>query len=240
MTPPLPAALTGMHRFGTPDEQACALAAQVAAQLTQAVAQRGRAALAVSGGRSPIVFFEHLRRHHLPWAQVVVTMVDERCVPAGHSERNAQLVREHLLQGQATQCTFVDWLAGIEEPVQLTPSALVAHAHGQMSGLPWPLDVAVLGMGEDGHTASWFADSPGLPEALHNKERVAWVRPIAAPHLRLTLTCHALQSCHHTHLAIAGSRKQDVLARALNHPQCGLPIQHLLQHLPMLQIWVTD
>jgi hypothetical protein len=77
-----------------------------------------------------------------------------------------------------------------------------------------PLDVAVLGMGEDGHTASWFPDSPGLAVALAASEPVTWVRPAQAPHLRLTLTLNALLACRQRHLSIAGQVKQQVFAAA--------------------------
>lgn len=235
-----PACAVDMHRFASSAEQASALAQAMAAQLAQAVASRGTASLAVSGGRSPIALFEQLRQQPLPWDRVVVTLVDERCVAAAHTDRNAHLVRQHLLQGPAAQATFIDWLQGTHTPDAMPPSALVAQASERLRALPWPLDVAVLGMGEDGHTASWFANSPGLHAALHSQGPLAWVRPVDAPHLRLTLTRHALQGCRHLHLAIAGAAKQRLLAQALAGHAPHLPIHDLLSHIRALQVWLAD
>lgn len=228
-----------MQRFASPALQANALAQAVAEQLRVALIQQSTASLAVSGGRSPIAFFQALCTQTLAWERVYVTLVDERCVPADHPDRNAQLVREHLLQQAAAQATLIDYLQGIEDPGALTASALVQQALGQLQALPWPLDVAVLGMGEDGHTASWFADSAGLEAALNSPAPLAWVQPAHAPHLRLSLTLNALRSCRHLHLAIAGEAKQAVFAAAHAGQTPDKPIQTLLTHVPSLQVWVA-
>lgn len=230
-----------LQRFDTGAEQATALAQAVAKQLQQGVASRGSATLAVSGGRSPIPFFEQLRQWPLPWSQIVVMLVDERCVPSNHADSNARLVREHLLQGAAAAATFVDWLSGVAQPEHHTPSALVEHALQTLHPVAWPLDVVVLGMGEDGHTASWFPDSPGLATALGSTAPLAWVRPAHAPHLRLTLTLGAVTGCRHLHLAIGGAHKRQVLDQALegHSPGPELPIQTLLNHAPALQAWIA-
>ena len=239
MSPVAPACTCDMHRFTSPETLAAGLAREVATELVAAIQVRGTASLAVSGGRSPIAFFNQLRQQAIPWSQVVVVLVDERCVPAGHADRNADLVRQHLLQGAAQPATFIDWLQDADAPEQLGPEALVKLASKRLSSVPWPLDVAVLGMGEDGHTASWFANSPGLHEALHSSGPLAWVRPVHAPHLRLTLTRQALQSCRHLHLSIAGTAKHQVLAQALSGNACHLPIHALLDSITALQVWTA-
>ncbi len=240
MAPVPPACLVDEHRFATAQAQAEALAVAVAGELRTAVSARGVASLAVSGGRSPIAFFEHLRVQPLPWKNVTVTLVDERCVAGSHADSNARLVREHLLRDRAADATFIDWLEGVDEPESLTPSALVDEAQARLQGLRWPLDVAVLGMGEDGHTASWFPGSEGLAVALAADTPLTWVRPAQAPHLRLTLTLNALLACRQRHLSIAGQVKQQVFAAARQGVATDKPIHTLLARAASLQAWISD
>lgn len=223
--------------------QAAALAAAVAAQLREAVARRGQALLAVSGGRSPIAFFDALSRCDLPWAQVRVLLADERCVPPEHADSNARLVRQHLLQAQAGAAHLLPFFEALpadwQEPAtEAELQALAEQAESHLAQAPWPLDVLVLGLGEDGHTASLFPGASGLPAALQGPQRVAWVRPRSAAHDRLTLTLPVLQQARHAHLALAGRAKHEVLGRGMAQVSDALPASHVL-HRPgtPLQVW---
>ena len=89
------------HACASAEALAQALAADIAQRLRGAVAERGQALLAVSGGKSPVPLFQQLSQQALPWAQVTVLLVDERCVPPDHPDSNSALVRRHLLQGPA-------------------------------------------------------------------------------------------------------------------------------------------
>lgn len=218
--------------------QARQLAEAVAAQLHHAIATRGRALLAVSGGKSPIALFEHLRQQPLDWASVTVLLVDERCVPHTHPDSNTALVRQHLLQDGAAEATFVTFFDALD-----AIDTLAAAANQRLAALHWPLDVAVLGMGEDGHTASLFPAAPGLDTALHTTAHVAWVRPDAighAPHPRLTLTLPTLQAARQLHLSLAGPAKQAVYRQALARPDAALPVS-LLLHRPAhpFSVWLA-
>ena len=207
------------------------LAQHVADALQQALEQRSHALLAVSGGKSPIALFERLRQSPLNWSAVTVVLVDERCVPHTHPDSNTALVRQHLLQGPAAAATFVPFFEDLPEG-ELSDAALTALAQAaqqRLAALPWPLDVGILGMGEDGHTASLFPHAPGLAQALSSPERVAWVRPSTAPHARLTLTLHALRSARELHLSIAGETKRAVLARAQAGIVADHPVSYVLQ-----------
>ena len=218
--------------------QARQLAEAVAAQLHHAIATRGRALLAVSGGKSPIALFEHLRQQPLDWASVTVLLVDERCVPHTHPDSNTALVRQHLLQDGAAEATFVTFFDALD-----AIDTLAAAANQRLAALHWPLDVAVLGIGEDGHTASLFPAAPGLATALHTTAHVAWVRPDAidhAPHPRLTLTLPTLQAARQLHLSLAGPAKQAVYRQALARPDAALPVS-LLLHRPAhpFSVWLA-
>lgn len=226
------------HACANTAAQARQVAETVAAQLRHAIATRGRALLAVSGGKSPIALFEHLRQQPLDWASVTVLLVDERCVPHTHPDSNTALVRQHLLQDGAAAATFVTFFDALD-----AIDTLAAAANQRLASLHWPLDVAVLGMGEDGHTASLFPAAPGLDTALHTTAHVAWVRPDAighAPHSRLTLTLPTLQAARQLHLSLAGPAKQAVYRQALARPDAALPVS-LLLHRPAhpFSVWLA-
>lgn len=226
------------HTCANTAAQARQLAEAVAAQLHHAIATRGRALLAVSGGKSPIALFEHLRQQPLDWASVTVLLADERCVPHTHPDSNTALVRQHLLQDGAAAATFVTFFDTLD-----AIDTLAAAANQRLASLHWPLDVAVLGMGEDGHTASLFPAAPGLDTALHTTAHVAWVRPDAighAPHPRLTLTLPTLQAARQLHLSLAGPAKQAVYRQALVQPDAALPVS-LLLHRPAhpFSVWLA-
>lgn len=221
-----------------------ALAADIAQRLCNAVAERGQALLAVSGGKSPVPLFQQLSQQALPWDHVTVLLVDERCVPPGHADSNSALVREHLLQGPAAAARWtpffdtlpdVDAHSGLPQPALL---ALTEAAQQRMAPLPWPLDVAVLGMGEDGHTASLFPGAAGLAQALFSERPVAWTVPATAPHGRLTLTLPTLLAAHCLVLPLAGATKRAVFEQACAAPTADLPISLVLhQAARPVHVW---
>jgi 6-phosphogluconolactonase len=219
------------YQYETPAQMAEALALQVAEALRGAVSERGRALLVVSGGRSPVPFFECLARQELPWGKVQVSLADERWVPPSHADSNEALVRRHLLQGPASQATMLGLYHTAEN---LDEAARLAEQ--SVAGLP-PIDVLVLGMGDDGHTASLFPASANLPAALDPAcpQRVLAMHAPAAPHQRLSLTLPALTGAHLQLLAIQGPTKLATLELALQPGSAeALPIRALLR--PPLQV----
>lgn len=224
-----------------PNASPSLLAESIANELRAAIAERGQASLAVSGGKSPIVLFEQLRTAALDWSKVIVTLVDERCVPHDHADSNTALVRKHLLQDAAAAATFVPLFDAV--PANLDDAALlnmVASANQRLSALQFPLDVLVLGMGEDGHTASLFPAAPGLEEALASPGPTAWVRPATAPHARLTLTLPVLLMARHVHLPLSGDNKLKVYQAATKGANPALPISLLLNSPACnVQVWLS-
>lgn len=224
------------HTGATP----AAIAAHIASALRAAIAARGRASLAVSGGKSPIPMFEALREQDLDWSRVTVVLVDERVVPRDHSASNTGLVARHLLQDAAAAARFVHFFG--ELPAQFNAEvldALVQDATRRIADLPWPLDVAVLGMGEDAHTASLFPGAPGYARAIATDDPLAWVVPDTAPHARLSLTLHALLQARELLLSISGDTKLSVYRRAAEKADPALPVSLILhQTWTPVSVWI--
>jgi 6-phosphogluconolactonase len=220
------------------------IARHIADALRAAIAARGQASLAVSGGKSPIPLFEVLREQELDWARVSIVLVDERIVPRDHEASNTALVARHLLQGKAAAarfCVFFRELAPVFNADVL--DALVRDATDRIADLPWPLDIAVLGMGEDGHTASLFAGAPGYARAIASDDRLAWVvpeqAPVPAPHARLTFTLHALLEARELVLSIAGDNKLAVYHQAAAKADPALPVSLVLnQTRTPVSVWI--
>ena len=221
------------------------LAQDIAQRLRAAIAARGVAVLSVSGGKSPIALFEALRVQALDWAQVRVTLVDERCVAQTHPDSNAWLVRTHLLQDAAKEAQFMDMMADSPTP-NCTP-AMQAQAASQVLATAGDCDVLVLGMGTDGHTASLFPDAPNLSEALdmHNTHACVSIElaqpPVNAPYPRITQTLPQILRARHIVLPLAGADKHQTLALAWQAPSQRYPISYVLHqtHTPVA-LWLTS
>jgi 6-phosphogluconolactonase len=225
------------HTGATP----AGIAAHIADELRAAIATRGQALLAVSGGKSPIALFEALRTQPLDWARVTVLLVDERCVPPTHPDSNTALVRQHLLQEHAAAAHFAPFFDTLPDPLDdAALHTLAQQANQRIATLPWPLDVAVLGMGEDGHTASLFPAAPGLAAALaDDAPHLAWVRPATAAHARLSMSLPTLRAARQLHLSIAGEAKCAVYTQALQHPDEALPVSLLLHGRTPVSVWLA-
>lgn len=205
--------------------QAQGLALAVAALLRHHIARRGAAVLAVSGGRSPLPFFEALSQQPLPWDKVTVTLVDERWVGADDAARNGGLVRRHLLQNRARSARWQPLLAEdasadvFRQPENIAPAleaALAAYV---------PPDVVVLGMGEDGHTASLFPQAPQLAAALDAAAApLVHTTPVTAPHERIGMSAAAIAAAADVLLSIGGAAKQAVLQQAMAAPSTAMPV----------------
>jgi 6-phosphogluconolactonase len=216
-----------MHIFENPSALAEALADDVGARLAAAIAARGAASLAVSGGSTPKAFFRSLSRRELDWSKVTVTLVDERFVPPENDRSNHRLVADNLLQDGAAEARFVPLYQAAE-----TAEAAAAIASERTASLGAPLDVVVLGMGTDGHTASFFPGGTRLEEALDptTPRGVITMEAEGAGELRLTFTFSSLQDAGYLVLHIEGSGKKEVLAQAeASGDEAEMPIRAMLR-----------
>lgn len=224
------------HFFADGAQAAADLATRIATLLGDAIATRGTASIALSGGRSPKPVLEALATTPLDWSKVVVTLVDERWVAPDAPDSNERLLRETLLTGPAAAARFVPIKNDATDAYAGQPAVEAAFA-----AIPWPLDIVLLGMGEDGHTASLFPAAVELADGLTSAARTIPVTPPAAPHQRLSLTASAILASRHIFLQISGAAKKAVYDNArAGGPVEQLPIRlALLQDKTPVEIWIS-
>ena len=183
------------NTFETRKEASDALAAALEKDLAAGIKCNGKASLVVSGGSSPVCMFQALRTKALSWQDVCVIPSDERDVPLDHPDRNEAMIRRELLAEEATAAQLVS----------LIPPG----------DIPDRFDAVVLGMGDDGHTASLFPGSPDLPEALCSEHKLARMEVPQLGVFRISLTPGALLSSEKIYLLFFGSEKRHVFEQAL-------------------------
>lgn len=215
------------HCFADASALMDALAAAVAWQLKRALAAGREASLVVPGGRTPVPLFERLAQAPLHWDKVHITLTDERVVPPDAAASNERLVREHLLRGAAAAARLSGWMCAAGDA-----NSQLAQSWRQVSRLPRPFDVVVLGMGDDGHVASLFPQAPGLAQALDLARPagcVAMQAPVP-PHGRVSLNLTALTNTRLILLPLVGAVKCTVWRHA-HEPGSALdlPVRALLR-----------
>jgi len=184
-----------------------ARAAEKIAELLRSAAEaRGRACVALAGGTTPRAVHEALAaRTDVPWSLVHVFFGDERCVPPDHPDSNYRMAKESLLDRVPIP------IAQVHRPEAELPDHEAA-ARAYETVLPAALDLVILGIGEDGHTASLFPRSPALNERTRRYIPVIGPKP---PPERLTLTTPALETAADIVMLAVGSGKAEAVARAL-------------------------
>lgn len=223
------------HDFESAADLASALAVAVAENLRDGLAARGRASLAVSGGRTPECFFAALAQQSLAWERVTITLVDDRWVALESPRSNEALLRRCLLRGPAAAAKLIGLVSDAE-----SPEAGQREVAARLAALPQPLDAVVLGMGGDGHTASFFPGGDRLEEAVDPAGN-ATVLPMRAPGAgepRITLTLPPIAAARAVYLHIEGSDKAAVLAKALRAgPVAEMPVRAVLRHCSPEVYW---
>ena len=202
---------TRMHEFADGAALAEALATTVADTLAAGIEAHGEASIAVSGGSTPKAFFNALSAKPIDWSRVTITLVDERFVPADNPRSNHLLVNDNLLKDKAAAARFLP----IYHPAD-DADAAADLATCETAGIGKPFDVVILGMGTDGHTASFFPGGNRLAEALSaaTPRGVMTMEAEGAGEPRLTFTFTALEDARFLVLHIEGQAKMDVLAKA--------------------------
>lgn len=214
-----------------------ALATRIADLLGEAVRERGHAGLLVSGGSTPVPLFNRLAEMDLPWEEVTISLVDERWVDVESHDSNEHLVRRHLLREKAAVASFV----GMKNQAT-TASGGEAACEKRLQEIPRPYDCLILGMGNDGHTASLFPGAANLEAAvdLASGRICMALRPPSAAHERMTLTLPAILNSRQLILHLQGEAKKDTLVRAQEAGDAReMPIRFVLRQnsTPLAVYW---
>jgi 6-phosphogluconolactonase len=210
----------------TKSDMATAAAARVATAIERAVRERGSCSVALAGGGTPRPVYEALtQREDLPWDRVAFYFGDERCVPPGDPDSNYRMACEALLN--AHPAAEVHRMEG-----ELEDRDAAASAYG--AALPDQLDVLLLGMGGDGHTASLFPGDDAIDERTR---RVVVVHGPKPPPWRLTITPLVIESAREVLVLVSGAGKATTVARALDETTTAreLPIK-----LALSGTWFLD
>lgn len=213
------------HLFDSDAALLNALEAHVVDALGAAIKVKGHASIAVSGGNTPRPLFEKLANASLDWSRVYITLVDERWVDITDSASNEKMLRASLLTGNAAKARFIPL-----KNAAPTAYAGVAETTAALAVIPKPFDVLMLGMGDDGHTASLFPNAAELDDGLTTKAPCLALTPPVAPHVRLTLSAHRILESAQLILHFSGPDKTTAYRTALQSgPIADHPIRYFLR-----------
>jgi 6-phosphogluconolactonase len=212
-----------LQEYPDAEFMAMGLADLMAAQLNAALRQRDRALLVVPGGTTPGPVFDTLCGARVEWDRIDILPSDERWRPQAHLRSNAGLIAQRLICERAAVATLLPLYVEGASPEEAAP--------GLSEGIAphLPIDVALVGMGGDMHTASIFPRAPGIEAALaHDAPVLVPMRIDGEPEPRITLAAHVLRGAMHLHVVITGDAKREALERARHLDAADAPIAALL------------
>ena len=216
---------TSFLHFNDADILAVKLADHIVSRLKQALEQKNRASLVVSGGSTPLALFNQLCQAQLEWERVDILLADERCVPHDHNDSNTKLVRETLIKNNAEKANFIAYYQPNDD--ELVSENIAQRAIEQVEPLA-AFDVVILGMGLDAHTASIFPHCPQIDSAL-NADNIV---PImftnkTADEWRISQTFSRLINSNEIIVHITGEKKYLLLKHIVEDTNINL------QHYPI-------
>ncbi|HEY2033245.1 MAG TPA: 6-phosphogluconolactonase [Rhizomicrobium sp.] len=228
-----------LRQFPDAQEMFSELADEIVIRLKSAVAFGGRASLVVSGGTTPEALYAELSERDAPWERVWITLCDERWIAPSEDGSNEKMVRAKLLRGKAAAAHFVPLKTG-----DATPDAAEPKVAAAISAIPRPFDVTLLGMGDDGHTASLYPKAAELKAAL-DRNTQALVHAVHAQNAaatgdRMTLTLHAILDSKWIAILIKGGEKMKTYELAKSGEDVfAMPVRALLNQsaVPVETFW---
>lgn len=209
-----------LNVYSTREQQIDAITQAVSDYIMKTIKTKNHIVIAVSGGKSPIPLFTKLSKLNLPWNKITITLVDERVVSINDQDSNENLVRTYLLKSNAQNANFI----GILSDLTNIPKSLENVNKNIQS-----IDLAILGMGEDGHTASIFPNMPELNKALNTKDTYLITNPISAKYQRISLSLNALENIPYLILSISNDLKLNIFKEAILNNNLNYPISYLLK-----------
>jgi 6-phosphogluconolactonase len=228
--------VAAFNEFKHRDEAVAVLARRIAERLRFAVYRRATASMIVSGGTAPRGLFRALRLTPVPWYLVTIVPSDERWVPVEDDASNEGMIRRELLSGEPGFAHFVS----LYRRDCAAPDDSLPALRASLADVRRPFDSVVLGMGEDGHMASLFPESPDLREALHGDEECVVQHVPKRLHPRVSLTVRSLLDAHEVNLLFFGRAKRAVWERSLEPgPVEEYPVRALVhqERVPVNVYW---
>lgn len=188
------------------------LASEIISALRTDILNFGSASLLVSGGSTPGGLFQVLSNSELDWSKVNVSLVDERIVADDHQDQNGLMVKSILLKNKSRSANFIPLVYNCKDYQNNLEQAKEA-----VQILKRPFSAVVLGLGNDGHTASLFPDAPELELGmdLANDQNLILTTPSSAPYKRITFTRKALLNSNNLFLHCYGKMKKNLLESAI-------------------------
>ncbi|QIG80363.1 6-phosphogluconolactonase [Stakelama tenebrarum] len=199
--------------YDNADEMAGEVAGDVGFIIESAIDTRGNCVIALPGGKTPLPIYEKLAEKKIDWKRVTIVPTDDRLVPMGDERSNVTIIGKQFIPLGARVIPITSEAAEDYKAAGRAADARLQDVH-------WPLDLCLLGVGADGHTASIFP-GPDLEEALTGpKERRALgvmpdPLPPEAPVPRVTLSLEAIKSAKALMIAVSGAKKREVLEAAI-------------------------
>lgn len=206
-----------IHRFESKELLENALINELIRVLEVSIAKNGNAFILLSGGSTPKELYKKLSEKKLPWSKVTIGLVDERYVNQTSEFSNEKLIRDTLFQNEAINATFVSMV--YDERDELINLKQTCEAYQKFDRL----DAIILGMGEDGHTASIFPNDSASIIAQQTSQRVALTNAPVNPVKRISCSIDFLDKAENTFLFFTGEKKLKVLEEAFDY---NYPIAH--------------
>lgn len=223
------------HFFKTREEAAIAAANSIATALGRRLDGDQRTSLVVTGGSSPQACYASLAARELSWDRVHVVLSDERWVPPSDDDSNEKMIRSALLIENAAKAQLHPFYVD-DADVQERSSTFA----DELRDLPSPFASCLLGMGDDGHIASLFADADNFEEGIdaNNPQLCISTKTAASPHPRISLTLSALLQSDEVVLLFFGETKRDVYEQAKLEAS-AYPVSRLLHQnrVPVSAFW---